>query len=79
VVLLVFFASIEVAFFGVASLALPGVIARLGIVRVGAANLLAAATMALFFVLSHREETWQKLKHAPHLAQSTSRLETRNS
>ncbi len=63
VVLLVLFAILEVGFFVVAPLAVPGVIARLGVVRVGAANLLAAGTMALFFVLSHRAKAWQKLKH----------------
>ena len=62
--LLVVFAIIEVVFLLVASLAMPGVIARLGIVRVGIANLLAAGSMTLFFVLSHREEAWEKIKHA---------------
>ncbi len=67
-VVLVLFAIIEVVFLLVASLAMPGVIARLGIVRVGIANLLAAGSMALFFVLSHREGTWEKIKHAARLA-----------
>ena len=53
VVLLVLFAIIEVGFLAVASLALPGVIDRLGIVRIGAANLLAAGSIALFFLWSH--------------------------
>ncbi|MEE2663476.1 MAG: hypothetical protein VX681_05120 [Myxococcota bacterium] len=67
-VLLVLFAIIEVGFFAGASLVLPGVIAELGVVRIGAANLLAAAAMAVFFVLSHRADAWEKLKQAAHLA-----------
>ncbi len=63
VVLLVLFAVIEAAFFVVAPLAMPGVIARLGMARVAAANLLAAGTMALFFMLSHRAGAWKKVKH----------------
>ncbi len=63
-VLLVVFAIIEASFFLVAPLAMPGVLARLGMVHVGAANLLAAGTMALFFVLTHRAKPWQQLKHA---------------
>jgi hypothetical protein len=62
-VLVVLFAFIEVAFFVVAPLAMPGVVERLGIIRVGAANLLAAVTMALFFVCSHRAGAWKKVKH----------------
>jgi hypothetical protein len=61
--LILLFAVIEVAFFVVAPLAMPGVIERLGIARVGAANLLAAGTMALFFVCEHRAGVWEKLKH----------------
>ncbi|MEE9278703.1 MAG: hypothetical protein V3V67_00880, partial [Myxococcota bacterium] len=63
VLLLVLFAVIEAAFFVVAPLAMPGVIARLGMARVAASNLLAAGTMALFFMLSHREGAWKKVKH----------------
>ena len=53
-VLLVLFAILEAGFLVVASLALPGVITRVGIVPVGVANLLAAGTVALFLVWSHR-------------------------
>jgi len=67
-VLLVLFAIIEVAFFALAPMAMPGVIARLGIVRVGIANLLAAGSMSFFFVLSSDEQAWQKIKHAARLA-----------
>jgi len=62
-VLVVLFAVIEVAFFVLAPLAMPGVIERLGIIRVAAANLLAAGSMGLFFVLSHRAGAWKKIKH----------------
>ena len=61
-VLLVLFAIIEVSFFFVVSLAMPGVIAKEGVIRVGIANLLAAVAMAIFFVFSHREDAWEKLK-----------------
>ncbi len=64
-VLLVLLAILEVGFFLVASLAFPGLIARLGIVRVGVANLLAAGSMALFFVLSHRAKAWHRFELGP--------------
>ncbi len=67
-VLLVLFAIIEVVFLSTASLAMPGVIARVGIVRIGIANLLAAGSMSFFFVLSHRENAWEELKQAARLA-----------
>ncbi len=63
-VLLVLFAIIEVVFLLVASLAAPGVIARLGIVRVGIANLLAAGSMSFFFVLYHGSAAREKPEHA---------------
>jgi hypothetical protein len=72
VVLLVLFVTLEVFFFAAASAAMPGVITRLGIARLGGANLLAAAMITLFFVWSHNEEAWQRLKHAAHLAQPRS-------
>ena len=68
VVLFVLFAVLEVGFFFLAPLAVPGVIARLGIVRVGIANLLAAGSISIFFMVSHREGTWEKIKHAARLA-----------
>ncbi len=68
VVLIVLFAILEVVFLLVASLAMPGVIARLGILRVGAANLLAAGSMSFFFVISHRDKAWEKIKQTAHLA-----------
>ena len=68
VVLVVLFAIIEVGFLLAASLAMPGVIARLGIVWIGIANLLAAGSMAFFFVLSHREQAKEEIKQALDLA-----------
>ncbi len=62
VVLLVLLAILEVGFFLVASLALPGVIAKLGIVRVGVANLLAAGAIGLFFLLARRAKPWHRFK-----------------
>ncbi len=67
VVLVVVFSILEVSFFVLCPLLLPGVVDRLGVLRVGAANLLAAFTMAVFFMLSHREHAWRDLKHALHL------------
>jgi hypothetical protein len=68
VVLLVLFATLEVAFLATASLAMPGVITRVGIARLGGANLLAAGLITLFFVWSHNAQAWQRLKHAARLA-----------
>ena len=68
-VLLVLFALIEVGFLFVAPLAMPGVITQLGIIRVGIANLLAAGSISLFFLWSHREVSGEKLPIAefqPH-------------
>jgi hypothetical protein len=64
VVLLVLFGIIETGFFVVAPLAMPGVIEALGMIRVAAANLMAASAMALFFVLSHNADVWHKVKHS---------------
>ena len=64
VLLVVLFAMLEAAFFLVAPLVMPGdLIASLGIVRIGIANLLAAASLALFFMLTHRAGAWHELKH----------------
>jgi hypothetical protein len=58
----------EVAFFTAAALVLPGVVAVVGAGWIGAANLLAAAGIALFLVSSHRPDLWRRFKHAMHLA-----------
>ncbi len=62
VVLLMLFVIIEVVFSLVAPLAMPGVIRELGVARVITANLLAAGTMTLFFVLTRRTGAWHKFK-----------------
>ena len=62
VVLFVLFLIIELTFFLVAPLVIPGVIRELGLARVMTANVLAAGTMALFFVLTHRAGAWHKFK-----------------
>jgi hypothetical protein len=54
IVLVVVFAIFEVGFLAAASFALPGVIARVGIVKIGSANLLAAGAIAAFLVWSHQ-------------------------
>jgi hypothetical protein len=54
-VLLVLFVIVEVSFLLVVPILTPGVIARVGIVRMLCANLLGAAAMSCFFVWSHRE------------------------
>ena len=69
-VLVVLFAIIEVSFLVVAPLAMPGVIERLGVIRVGAANLLAAGSMALFFVKSQSMAEAQPSRAAESLATS---------
>jgi len=52
VVLVVLFAILEAIFLVTVPLALPGIIERVGIFRIAGANLLAAGSMALFFVWS---------------------------
>ena len=68
VVLLVVFSVLEVSFLVLFPVLLPGVVERLGILRVAGANLSAALAMAVFFMLSHREHAWRDFKHAVHLA-----------
>lgn len=62
------FVLAEVGFFAAAALFLPGVVDVVGAGWIGAANLLAAAGIALFLVSSHRPDLWARLKHALHLA-----------
>ncbi len=66
-VLLILFLTFEGVFVVAASTLMPGVIATLGALRVGVANLLAAASMATFLVASQRLDLWQRLRHAAHL------------
>jgi hypothetical protein len=61
------FAIFEVGFFGVCSVFMPGVLARLGLAQVAVANLLCAAGIGLWMVYSHRPELWRQWRHAAHL------------
>ena len=70
--MVVLFAIIEVVFLFTASLAMPGVIARVGIVRIGIANLLAAGVLARFFVVYHRSAAAEKLEQGAHPAERPS-------
>lgn len=63
IVLLVFFGIIEIGFFVIAPLALPGVVAVLGLARIASANLFAAIVLAAFFVITHHAATRGKFKH----------------
>ncbi len=63
IVLLLFFGIIEVGFFIIAPLALPGVVDGLGLARIVAANLFAAIVLAGFFVITHHAATRGKFKH----------------
>ena len=65
---LLLFGLFEVGFLAAAWLLLPGVVARLGASVVGLANLLAAGSMALFLLASHRPGLWQRLRHSAHRA-----------
>jgi hypothetical protein len=62
------FLILEAAFWIAASVAIPGVIHRLGALRVAAANLLAAVGIALFLVFTHRPELWLRVRRAIRLA-----------
>ena len=62
------FLVLEVGFWLAASLAIPGVIHRLGALPVAAANLLAATGIALFLAFTHRPELWLRVRRALHLA-----------
>ena len=63
IVLFVFFGIIEVGFFVIAPLVLPGVVDVLGIARIASANLVAAIVLAAFFVITHHAATRGKFKH----------------
>jgi len=55
-VLALVFAVLEVVFWVAMSIALPGVLSRLGNVPVAVANLVAAIGVAVFFMIAHRPE-----------------------
>lgn len=56
------FAILEVGFWLGASVAIPGVLERLGVVPVAAANLIAAVGVGLFLASTHRSEIWRRAK-----------------
>lgn len=62
------FLILEGGFWLATSLAIPGVIDRLGALPVAAANLLAAVGIALFLVFTHRPELWLRVRRALRLA-----------
>jgi len=61
------FLILEAAFWLAASLAIPGVLSRLGPLPVAAANLLAATGIALFLAFTHRPDVWLRVRRALHL------------
>ena len=63
-VIAVLFVVLEVAFWLGASVAIPGVLDRLGVLPVAAANLLAAVGVGLFLVSTHRGHLWGLAKRA---------------
>jgi len=67
VVIALVFTIIEVAFWLAASVVAPGVLDRLGILPVAAANLIAAVGVALFLVSTHRPDLWRRARRAAHL------------
>ena len=67
VVIALVFAILELAFWLAASIAIPGVLGRLGVLPVAAANLIAAVGVALFLVSTHRPDLWLRVRRAAHL------------
>lgn len=67
VVIALVFVILEATFWLGISAAIPGVLDRLGVLPVAAANLLAAVGMGLFLVSTHRPELWLRAKRAAHL------------
>ena len=61
------FATLEVGFWIGASVAIPGVLERIGVLAVAAANLLAAVGVGLFLVTTHRPEVWGRFKRTADL------------
>ena len=62
------FLALEVGFWLAATVAIPGVLHRLGAFPVAAANLLAAIGIACFLAFTHRPELWLRVRRALHLA-----------
>jgi hypothetical protein len=61
------FVVLEVAFWIGASILIPGVLERIGVLPIAAANLLAAVGIGLFLVTTHRPELWARFKRGAHL------------
>ena len=68
IVIAVVFVVLEVAFWVGATLAIPGVIERLGPLPVAAANMLAAVGISLFLVFTHRPDLWLRVRRALRIA-----------
>ena len=62
------FLVLEIGFWLGATIAIPGVIHRLGPLPVATANLLAATGIALFLVATHRPDVWLRVRRALKLA-----------
>lgn len=62
------FLVLEAAFWLAATVAIPGVLGRLGALPVAAANLIAATGIALFLAFTHRPDLWLRVRRALHLA-----------
>lgn len=65
------FVVLEIGFWAGTTVAIPGVLERIGVLPVAAANLLAAAGVGLFLVSTHRPEVWTRVKRAAHLGRAT--------
>src|SRR5262245_27659293 len=61
------FAALELGFWNGASVVIPGVLERIGVLPVAAANLFAAVGVGLFLVTTHRPEVWGRLRRGADL------------
>jgi hypothetical protein len=61
------FVALEAAFWAGVTVAIPGVLERIGIGAVATANLLAAVGVGVFLVSTHRPEAWMRVRRAAHL------------
>ncbi len=71
VVIALAFVVLELGFWVGTAVAIPGVLERIGVLPVAAANLLAAVGVGLFLVSSHRPELWARFKRSAHLGRTT--------
>ena len=65
------FVVLELGFWIGTALVIPGVMERIGILPVAAANLLAAVGIGLFLVSTHRPELWSRFLHSAHLRRAS--------